>query len=1005
MHSHGCAVGRPLAVRAQWNITRRPLGVHTAARVRQSVHHGPSHLQLSHGSLWRSRPSGKFRLARSVRPAATRDSQYPFNGAPWAPQGGMAPTGGVGYSAPPGAKNQGPGRSRPGYVLDARRVRGALPGMRPTVISAGGLASLLDLEQEIEEDLHRDGERHGDLDNKLDELISMAKLAAAKAKKLSSASNSLGHYKYTMGAGPAVGPSAAIGEGPTVALGARPPNGIDPVDRPVDKMRRERQARAAEFLEMTRGAAAALELRAKKVRNGRATSIVQPVETMVLGDDVESVTFSALPERVHLSQGPGSDDSTGIFSASGNMAVGSAHSLSRLPGWVSGSAEDTAGRRDGSLSSAAEDAPMSDDDSPGLRALRAEEDRKRKTINFAEPEDQIENLNHLRSELPPFLSDLVVEADASVPVKKVVRKAVGSSKVEGKTELVSETVSDSGVGDDGLMWWRDSGTERGPNGLLTTWTHIRGVSADGKTEWAERWWNKADWSGLRESGAEKTGADAAGNVWFERWNETFSTNADGVETIEQACEKRASQGATEWEEKWTETHNSFGWCKRDAHKWCKVDNGAHAWNEKWGEEFDGWGGSMKYTDRWSENCDLGRGGKATAKWGDKWKQHFSADGTGHKEGATWGHGEDGGQGWEKFWGEEHNATGYVRKFGGTSDGSERWDHWEKEDTWFEPRPNIDYAEKVRSSQHLLSIEPAAREEEDMEIAEPEEPEGPRLRANLEDGAWPVDLASALALVKDSRDSDVEPVGLEALSLSDIEDQASAAIEKVRAAIKYISPQEIKEEEEEEDDINVFAEADFGFSGRIDDISISDLPTESRSQASTAVDEAASTESRLVEPEALSISDLPVHGDPQEDNVEGAGSSAGSPSADARSASIPLDSLGFRHSHGSKGEAEDERVHEDSETTPRDARPTARKESDQETTSAKASDPPPPPMPLVEAPPPPLPQVNRYGGATVAPAVPEIASVDDAATGARGKRQASAKGNKKSSPGRSSSGFR
>jgi len=50
-------------------------------------------------------------------------------------------------------------------------------------------------------------------------------------------------------------------------------------------------------------------------------------------------------------------------------------------------------------------------------------------------------------------------------------------------------------------------------------------------------------------------------------------------------------------------------------------------------------------------------------------------------------------------------------------------------------------------------------------------------------------------------------------------------------------------------------------------------------------------------------------------------------------------------------------------------------------------------------------VKRYGGATVAPAVPEIASVDDAATGARGKRQASAKGNKKPSPGRSSSGFR
>ena len=986
MHSHGCAAGRPAGVRAQWSVTRRPLGVRTG----RPVSWGPRAAQSQSHPLWRSRPSGKFRGARLVSgPAATRDSQYPqFNGAPWAPQGG----GGALYSAPAGMANKGPSRARPGYELDSRRVRGALSGMRPTVVSAGGLASLLALEQEIEEDLHKDGQRGGDLDAKLDQLISMAKLAAAKAKKLSSASNSLGHYKYTV-----KDSLEGMRGGSAAGAGSRPPRGIDPVDRPVDRMRRERQERAAEFLEMTRGAAAALELRAKKVRSGHSSSLASPVETLTTSDDVESVTFSALPERPKQQASSAGLDVGSKGNASSSVALGTAHSLPSLPKWVSGEEDEPATVEPVSLDD------MSSNDSPGLRAVRAAEQGKRKAVSFAEPEElQVESL---QTELPPFLSDLVVEADASVPVRKVVRKALGASKVEGETELVSETTSDSGVGEDGLMWWRDSGTERGPNGLLTTWTHIRGVSADGKTEWAERWWNKADWSGMRESGAEKTGADAAGNVWFERWNEKFYTNDDGVDTIEQACEKRASQGSTEWEEKWTETHNKFGCCKRDAHKWCRVDNGAHAWNEKWGEEFDGWGGSTKYTDRWSENCDLGRGGKATAKWGDRWKQSFTADGMGHKEGATWGHGEDGAHGWEKCWGEEHNATGYVRKFGGTSDGSEHWDHWEKEDTWFEPRPNIDYAEKVRSSEHLLSIAPAERDA--MEGVEQEEEEEPHkeepLRANLESGAWPGDLASALALARDVRDYEPAPISL---TLSDIEEQAEAAIKKVQAAIKYISPKEGEEDNAEESgELGSVSEAGFALESaaeegimepdtpplsalaleadaEFDQDAFASLTLESEMEEGLAAQDLPDVEDEDLSNSDISMSDLSISDLPVAEDEEGE--------------DLPISELPVRGQSEECADAEDAGSTESRADSERGGR---------ETTSSAVSGPPPPPLPLVEAPPPPKPQAVRYGGAAVAPAVPDVAGADaDAKRPKRSSKKGSKKGGKKSPPPSGFSGF-
>ena len=42
-----------------------------------------------------------------------------------------------------------------------------------------------------------------------------------------------------------------------------------------------------------------------------------------------------------------------------------------------------------------------------------------------------------------------------------------------------------------------------------------GASEDGAAEWKETWWEKADWSGYRELGAEKSGFNPQAAPFFE----------------------------------------------------------------------------------------------------------------------------------------------------------------------------------------------------------------------------------------------------------------------------------------------------------------------------------------------------------------------------------------------------------------------------------------------------------------------------------------------------------
>jgi hypothetical protein len=43
------------------------------------------------------------------------------------------------------------------------------------------------------------------------------------------------------------------------------------------------------------------------------------------------------------------------------------------------------------------------------------------------------------------------------------------------------------------------------NGYWKRWQLLRGGNAEGTLEWSEVWWEAADWTGLKEMGAEKKG--------------------------------------------------------------------------------------------------------------------------------------------------------------------------------------------------------------------------------------------------------------------------------------------------------------------------------------------------------------------------------------------------------------------------------------------------------------------------------------------------------------------
>lgn len=78
-----------------------------------------------------------------------------------------------------------------------------------------------------------------------------------------------------------------------------------------------------------------------------------------------------------------------------------------------------------------------------------------------------------------------------------------------------------GVNPDGSRWWRETGIEQRPDGVVCRWTLIRGVSVDHSVEWEDKYWEAADKFQYKELGAEKSGRDARGNVWREYWKESM----------------------------------------------------------------------------------------------------------------------------------------------------------------------------------------------------------------------------------------------------------------------------------------------------------------------------------------------------------------------------------------------------------------------------------------------------------------------------------------------------
>lgn len=78
-----------------------------------------------------------------------------------------------------------------------------------------------------------------------------------------------------------------------------------------------------------------------------------------------------------------------------------------------------------------------------------------------------------------------------------------------------------GVNPDGSRWWKETGVERRPDGVICRWTMKRGVSADQVVEWQDKFWEASDEFGHKELGSEKSGRDATGNVWREYWTESM----------------------------------------------------------------------------------------------------------------------------------------------------------------------------------------------------------------------------------------------------------------------------------------------------------------------------------------------------------------------------------------------------------------------------------------------------------------------------------------------------
>ncbi|KAL6907700.1 hypothetical protein ACP4OV_002739 [Aristida adscensionis] len=285
-----------------------------------------------------------------------------------------------------------------------------------------------------------------------------------------------------------------------------------------------------------------------------------------------------------------------------------------------------------------------------------------------------------------------------IPRPREVDTGIASEKEWG-INLLDEAVKESGTNEDGSTWYRESGEDRGENGYRCRWARMGGQSHDGSTEWKETWWEKSDWTGYKELGAEKSGKNAEGDSWWEKWKEVlYQDEWSNLARIERSAEKKAKSGAENagWYEKWWEKYDAKGWTEKGAHKYGRLNE--QSWWERWGEHYDGRGFVLKWTDKWAET-DLG------TKWGDKWEEKFFA-GIGSRQGETW-HVSPGGDRWSRTWGEEHFGNGKVHKYGKSTTG-ERWDLVVDEETYYEAEPHYGWADVVGDSTQLLSIQPLER---------------------------------------------------------------------------------------------------------------------------------------------------------------------------------------------------------------------------------------------------------------------------------------------------------
>ncbi|ESQ47563.1 hypothetical protein EUTSA_v10020381mg [Eutrema salsugineum] len=314
--------------------------------------------------------------------------------------------------------------------------------------------------------------------------------------------------------------------------------------------------------------------------------------------------------------------------------------------------------------------------------------------------------------IPPFESLIEVKKETETKPSSETSSSehdlevISSANAEEAARVLDglDETSSHGVSQDGLKWWKQTGVEQRPDGVVCRWTMIRGVTADGVVEWQDKYWEASDEFGFKELGSEKSGRDAAGNVWREFWREAMMQE-NGIVHMEKTADKWGKSGqGDEWQEKWWEHYDATGKSEKWAHKWCSLDRNtpldvghAHVWHERWGEKYDGQGGSTKYTDKWAERWV----GDGWDKWGDKWDENFSPNAQGVKQGETWWEGKHGDR-WNRSWGEGHNGSGWVHKYGKSSSG-EHWDTHVPQETWYERFPHFGFFHCFDNSVQLRAV--------------------------------------------------------------------------------------------------------------------------------------------------------------------------------------------------------------------------------------------------------------------------------------------------------------